>query len=420
MSDLQFDADGRNTGAKSSEDWASGKIESKRGVPVGFFLFFSVLAMALSTLAIWNMPKEWQKGNHAILIVLIFPVAAFCLLGYSFYLWRSRRHFGRCLLDLTRVPVPLGGVLEGVIQVGTRLKLEHGLHLKFSCVRRVVTTSGKNRSFSENVLWQDEKIYIPEASLPELEPGHTGIPVYFKLPDGQPQCFTRGDTSVYWRLEARAKMRGPDFLATFDVPVFHVAEAAVVNADADPTAALQMPIEEFRRDERSKIKVTDGPGGREFYFPPARNIGAATLTSLFALIFNVGAGFMFYFHMTIVFSIFSGLIGLIISCFAFSLWFKSSRVTIDSTGVRAAIRYLFFNRTRQFAAIDVARFETTSGMTSGSQAFMDIRLIPQTGRIDPRFRISDPRGVVIASGIASVAEANWIAQEMNRALRRQI
>jgi hypothetical protein len=418
MSDLQFDADDRNAAAKPSS--LAGTIESKCGGPVGFFLFWSVLALALSVPAIWNMPKEWQKGNHAILIVLIFPVVALCLLGYSFHLWRSRHRFGKCLLDLTRVPVPLGGVLEGVIQVGARLKLEHGLHLKFSCVRRVVTMSGKNRSVSENVLWQDEKIYKPEASLPELEPGRTGIPVYFKLPDGQPQCFTRGDTSVYWRLEARAKMRGPDFLAAFDVPVFHVAGAAVVNADADPTAALQMPIEDIRRDEGSKIKVTDGPEGREFYFPPARNIGAAILTSVFALIFNVGAGLMFYFHVTIVFPIFLSLFGLIISCFAFSLWFKSSRVTIDSAGVRAVIHYLFFSRTRQFAANDIARFETTPGMISGSQAFLDIRLIPRTGQIDPRFRVSDPRGVVIASGIASVAEANWLAQEMNRAFQRQV
>src|SRR5580698_9698386 len=126
-------------------DWASGKIQSKFSAPVGFFLLWSVLALALSSPAILNIPKEWQKGNHAILVALIFPVAAFCLLGYSLFLWRSRHRFGKCFLDLTRVPVPLGGALEGVIEVGTRLKLEHGLHLKFSCIRRVVTTSGKNR-----------------------------------------------------------------------------------------------------------------------------------------------------------------------------------------------------------------------------------------------------------------------------------
>ncbi len=118
----------------------------------------------------------------------------------------------------------------------------------------------------------------------------------------------------------------------------------------------------------------------------------------------------------------------------FSLWFKSSRVTIEATGVRAVTRCLFFGRNRQFATGDITRFETSNGMTSGSRVFLDIRLIPRntddsftdektkyqlTGQRPPlRFSISDPRGITVASGIASAAEAKWLTQEMNRALGR--
>ena len=139
----------------------------------------------------------------------------------------------------------------------------------------------------ETVLWQDEKIFKAEASLPDPEPGRSGIPVFFKLPADQSECFTGGDVSVFWRLEAKSKMRGPDFSVAFDVPVFKVAGAAIADeaGEPDPTAALQMPVEELRRDEHSKIQVNDGPNGREFYFPAARNPG----TALF--IIPVHAGF---------------------------------------------------------------------------------------------------------------------------------
>jgi hypothetical protein len=98
--------------------------------------------------------------------------------------------------------------------------------------------------------------------------------------------------AVIWRLTAKAKMSGPDFAAQFEVPVFQVAGVAAAAAmDApDPTAPLQMPVEELRRDEHSKIQVTDGPDGREFYFPAARNPGAAIFTTIFFGFFRRNGG----------------------------------------------------------------------------------------------------------------------------------
>jgi hypothetical protein len=233
-------------------------------------------------------------------------------------------------------------------------------------------------------------------------------------------------------------MTGPDFVAAFDVPVFHVDGAVAVTADEpDPTAALEMPMDEIRRDEHSRIKVSDGPGGREFYFPAARNIGAALFTLVLAIIVDGGVWLAVHYGAPLVFPIVASLVGVLMSCFAFSLWFKSSRVTVNSSGVGVAARYLIFSRTRQFDAGDILRFDTSAGMSVGSHVFMDIRLVPRPGADDEasaadrmrslppgqrpptRFRVSDPRGVCVASTIGSVAEANWLAREMNRALGRR-
>ena len=417
-------------------DWAAGKIKAASTAPIRFLLLWSFLALAVTAPAIHAIPTEWRKGNHLILVALLFPAVAFYLLGFSFVKWRSRRRFGDCFFELAQIPAPLGGALEGQIQVGARLRLEHGLHLKLSCIRRTVGGSGDNRNVVENILWQDEKILVPNANLPEPEPGHTGIPVHFKLPGNQPECYASGNESVFWRLEAKSKMRGPDLSVAFDVPVFKVSDAIAEAADeADPTAALQEPVEEIRRDEHSKIQVNDGANGREFYFPAARNPGTALFITLFMLVFNGVAVATFHLHAPILFPIVFGLIGILLVFGTLNLWFKSSRVTIDSTAVRATNHWLIFNRTRRFSAGDVARFAAKTGMQSGSQVFTNIQLIlrrsdddfaanrerfQQTGRMPPlRFRMTDPSGVTVASSIANVAEANWLVAEMNRALGRK-
>jgi hypothetical protein len=214
------------------------------------------------------------------------------------------------------------------------------------------------------------------------------------------------------------------------------------------TEAGKVAIEEFSRTGKSKVNVSDGPNGREFYFPAARNPGTALFITLFMLVFNGVAVVTFHLHAPILFPIAFGLVGILLLFGTFGLWFKSSRVTIDSTSVRATNRWLVFSRTRQFSADDVARFATKTGMQSGSQIFTDIKLIkrgsdeklvtnreklqqtfqdtfqdanlPEAEKVVSRFReAASPSGVTVASSIANVAEANWLVSEMTKALGRK-
>ena len=298
-----------------------------------------------------------------------------------------------------------------MIQTGARLRLEHGLHLKLSCIRQITTGSGKNRSTHETILWQDEKVFRPEANLPEPEPGHSGIPIFFKLPDDQPEATPDNGDGVHWRLEAGAKMSGPDFSARFEVPVFRVVGAVVAETEtdaADPTAALQMPVEELRRDENSKIQVTDGPNGREFYFPAARNLGMAAGLTAFFLVWSGIFYALLHSSAPVLFPIVWGVTDALVGWGCFNLWFKSSRVTVDSTGVRAVNRWLPFTRTRNFDAAEVEGLKTKVGMTSGNQAYHDLQLITRAGR-----------EITLASAIASKPEADWLVREMTKALGRR-
>lgn len=418
-------------------DWAAGKIKSSTSAQIRVFAIMAAAFCGMGgffTLVV--LPKELHQGNNKALLVLIFPAIG---LGFLFATVRgllSRRRFGDCHFEMAAVPGALGGTLSGLIQVGARLRLEHGLHLKLSCIRRTVTGSGDNRTTHENILWQDEKVFDAHASLPEPEPGRTGIPVHFKIPAGQPECFSEGNETILWRLEAQARMAGPDFSASFEVPVFKVA--GITNAETetpDPTAALQMPVEELRRDNHSRIRVTDGPGGREFYFPAARNAGVALGLTGFVLIWTGFLWFMITHKVPLLFGCIFGLVDVLVALGCFNLWFKSSRVTIDSTGVTLMNRWLIFSRSRHFAAGDIVQFAVKTGMTSGTRVFQDIKLVTrahadqfaarkaryqQTGGRPPvKFEMRSPGGITLASSIASSAEAEWLVQEMTRALGRK-
>jgi hypothetical protein len=419
-------------------DWAEGKIKSSAmALSYGYLIMGVAFAGIGGLVSSFALPAEWQKHNYAVLLVLIFPLAGIALLAAFVNAWRSQRRFGICVFELAQIPVPIGGVLSGLITTGQPLELEHDLRLTCSCIRRVTSGSGKNDETQEYVLWQSEKIYSQQVNLIPAGPNQTGIPVHFKLPNDQPECCSQGGESVLWRLEAKSKMHGPRFRVLFDLPVFRVAGAANPGAEeADPTAVLQAPMEEIRRAENSKIKISDEPEGRDFYFPAARNLGPAVLVTL---IFFVWSGIFYvlvHSQAPLIFPIFWGITDVFLAIGCFNTWFKSSRVTINSTRVRAVSRYLIFTRRRQFNAGEVARFATKTGMRSGSQVYTDIRLIPRgsdekfaatLGKmgepLDPsrlamaRFRAAaGPSGVTVASGIASAVEADWLVAEMNKAL----
>jgi hypothetical protein len=418
-------------------DWAEGKIKPTFTIPVAAYLIWSFMAVAVSIPALFQIPKAFQKHEPGILIVLIFPVVACGLLVQAFVQWRARRRFGDCFFEPAQTPTPLGGVLEGMILTGKSIRLEHDLYLKLFCIRRTVSGCGKERHVTETPLWQDEKIYRADANLPEPEPGHSGIPVHFKLPANQPECSSPGEESVFWRLDARTKMRGPGFHVAFDVPVFKVAGAAETDDSApdvsDPTAALQARMEDVRHDEHSRIRINDGLNGREFYFPAARNVGGCITVTIFAAAFCGISVLTYEKHAPILFPIGFGFFGTLLTLFALNSWFKSSRVMVNSSSLRATDRWLFFRRSRHFDVGQIERFDLSIGTTYGNCACWNIKLIKrgqstfqdnkarfeQTGQIPPmNWPPVSVGAVTLASDIADRAEAGWLIREMTKALGR--
>lgn len=428
------------------KDWAAGRIKSEEASQLAVAL---VMAVALGGMGIatgLRLPGGWHQGNRAAWITLAFSVGSLlCLVSFIKGL-RTRRRFGRCCFVPSHVPIPLGGVLVGTIQTGKPLRLEQDLRLTLSCIRN----ERRGKHSHQSLLWQDEKYYSADANFIETEPGHTDIPVRFKLPGDQPEGRRGGRGAVCWRLEAQSKMRGPSFHECFDLPVFNAPAGpapATGDDEADPTAGLLAGVEEIRRDQDSRIQVGAGPLGHEFYFPPARNVGFASGMTVAALMFDVASALIlasagrdahglmaarpvsrdlflvgadtFFSIVKCIIGLGFGLFGLGFSCLAFSAWFKSTRVTVDSTGVRADNHWLFiFHRSRHFAADDIDHFEIESRLSSEKRQYWDVQLhLRAQNQPDQAATASAP--IILAKKIAGQEEAQSLADQMACALGRQ-
>jgi hypothetical protein len=212
-------------------DWAAGKIKSA-GIPhAKSYLTMGIALCVLGGLiAVLVVPKALRSGNYSALVAVVFPVVGIVFLTMVVRKFQAHRRFGDCVFEMAAVPAPVGGALEGAIRTSLPLSFEKELHVNLLCVRTTTSGAGQNKRTDEKILWRDGKIFKSGADLPESKPGG-GIPVHFELPPGQPECSERGNEAVCWRLEM--KITDANFHATFDVPVFKIADdsAAIPKAD---------------------------------------------------------------------------------------------------------------------------------------------------------------------------------------------
>ncbi|HSY18573.1 MAG TPA: hypothetical protein VK815_09580 [Candidatus Acidoferrales bacterium] len=387
-------------------DWAVGEIKSTgRGQAVLFWIMALAFCGFGIPILIFIIPQELHKGNRLALIALLFPLIGLAMMIAAVYQTLRQLKYGAVLFKLKSVPGIIGGVLMGTIRIPAHFQPQTGIALRLRCVRRLVTGSGKSRSVSEYVLWEDEKHL--GGNLPRTGPMEYDVPVFFKIPADSRQCDDeKPDDRILWRLTANSKQAGIDFHADFEVPVFKVTDD-IMGDIADPTAALQVPVAEVIRDEHSRIKVTDIGGAREFYFPPARNLMNLVGFTAAVLVWTTFTAAAFLLFHSLFFEIVFGLVNVLLVVGCCDMWLRSSRVTINATSVHATKHWLFLGPTRTFDADVITGFEIKEGMTSGQTVYYNLQLVTRAGR-----------RCTVGNGVPNRLEADWLAKQMNRALGR--
>ena len=304
---------------------------------------------------------------------------------------------------MAAVPAATGGTLAGKIQVKTKMRPQHGLHLNLICVRRTIIGASNNRHLREKILWHDEKWLC--ADLPQTDLNATGIPVFFKLPDNLPESAASPGDGIHWILEASAKLRGPDFHAAFDVPVFKLSEPPAIFDD--PTMPYQMSLDEVREQIHSKIQVNNLPDGKEFIFPAARNPGFASGATIVCLIWTSIIVVLIWQQAPLPFLLVFSAIDLLMSAFVFDLWFRRSRVAVNSEGVIIQRAWFAFKKEQRLPTGEITSIASDVGATAGHAAYHDLKIHARDGK-----------ELLLAKNLNNKPEADWLVREMIALLKR--
>jgi len=374
-------------------DWAAGRIVSSTKAAMWVTWVFALIWNAISWPVLFPFFNAAKK-EPLMYLVFLFPLAGLFLISLAVRQTQLWRRFGESIFEMTSLPGAIGGALTGTIRLTQYVSADDGFMLRLRCVR--LDNSGGSDSRSGSVLWEDERFISIGAS--------DAVPVGFYIP---PDCQETGDLGtagrILWRLDTDASLGGAKYSAQFEVPVFKVAQTARQIAAAQQLrAAGQSAIASYQRPPNSPIRVEPSArGGTEFYFSAARNPGAAIGLTLFFLVWTGGIVGMIHLKAPVFMPILFGLFDLPVLLIMLSLWFGVSRVEVDRDAVTVTKTVLGWKRVCVVPVADIAEITTTTGMTSGTTVYRDLKLIRRAGKT-----------VTLASSIKNHREAGWLAAEM--------
>jgi hypothetical protein len=348
------------------------------------------------------VPGQLARGNHAALIVLVFPVIGLALVFFALKTTLAWRRFGKSVFQMKSVPAAAGGVLQGQIQFHGSAQPDHGWHVMLTCIRRSVSGPINNLRTAEKILWQDEKWL--RSDLPQKNPDTIDIPVFFQLPGDKPESTPEGGNGTVWRLEAWARFPGPDFRAQYEVPVFKLDEPQA--ALEDSTLPYLVSLDEIRKQIRSKIQIADVAGGKEFIFPAGRNpgfaAGAAGICLIWTAIVMVMAGVGAPLPALLIF----GAMALLMLYFVLDLWFRRSHVVISGDTIEIHTGWPGFKKKDSLKVSEAANFFADFGTPVGHLTYYDLKL-----------RTQDGKELLLAKNLGHKPEADWLARQMTAAAR---
>ena len=408
------------------DDWEIGEIRPTQAKAAAMMWLFAFLWNGIAwAAAIGMFPQRRSAPLWAVALVAMFPTIGLLLLGMAVRATLVWRRFAGSVLRLTSPYAIIGDALSGTIELNTRLQNDAPVQTRLACLRRTLNRSSDGSHIEETVLWQNERTLQPD--LPEVDAGHTGVPVFFRIPPDQPPA-TPGESgvgSVVWRVGVEAHIKGPNLQLEFEVPVFP-GKAPEIPAE-DPAQKYQMPAENLHQALHSRIRVNDVRNGKEFVFPAGRNVGVAVGLTIAAAAFVFATVFLgmhvldsFHFHhgllgivdlffglISAVFPLVFGAVALVLSLFCLDHWFHRTRVMADTSSLAVTHSWLFLKWSREFPVSEITELFTKTGMTSGQKQYHDLKA-----------RLRSGKEITLGSSVPNQAEAEWLLAELNLALGR--
>ena len=401
-------------------DWASQRAEgaNKKGY-VGAWIAAAFCTLITAPFMLRMIPDLLRKSDPRVFIVLGFNLFSAILLINAIRATIRHERFGNGYCEFDPLPLSPGRRLTARIQLRFETQASHGIDLRLSCVRRIVSGSGNSRTTSKVTLWQADK-NIPSGA---LEPGPIGraIPVEFELPaDGLVTDHSNADDQIQWLLHAQADVPGVDYSDDFELPVFRTANSSQPATDSSAETSFASSTSNFgfatarsvdadtgavSQPPRTKVRVSMHDGGTEFYFPPLRTPARALMLFVVALVFSGALYALIHNHVPLPFTALFALGDLLVIFGFFHVTFGSARIGVGNGEILSRRGILGFGTTRRLPFADVASVvpvgSAQQGGNSGDNSIYSIQLHTKSGQ---KFMLADE--------IGTRQEARWVVSQL--------
>src|SRR2546427_7953508 len=259
-------------------DWASRRAESlNQKTEITYWVICIFCNMILLPVVGGLAPKMVHSGDPRAFLLLGFGLIGVILLANAVRATIRHRRFGNTYFEFNALPFSPGDRVGGRIHLKLETQAAHGIDLRLSCVRKVVSGSGDSSTTREVVLWQAEQ-NVPSGT---VGPGPLGrmIPVDFALPaESYVTNHDNPNDQILWLLHAQADVPGVDYSDDFELPVFRTADSPQPAGDFSSQATASSSSFGFATAQsidadsgvvaqpaRTKVVVSMHDGGTEFY-----------------------------------------------------------------------------------------------------------------------------------------------------------
>jgi HEAT repeats len=402
-------------------DWATSKALSlTRNSAIGWWIGTILVSMIVVPIVTTALPPLLRNSDPKALILIglcLFP--AILLVG-ALRATIRRERYGETYFEFNALPFSPGKRVSGQIQLRLDASARHGIDLRLSCIRRIVTGSGKEQSTNEIVLWQDDK-NVPQAAL-SAGPLGSAIPVDFGIPqDAYETDHDEARDQLLWVLTAKADVSGVDYSDKFEVPVFRTGGSAAPSAP-DPFAsglastfgsaaagtapAFESDSSEISAPLHPKVVVsTTNDGSTEFYFPAFRNPGQTLGLLLFTAIWTGVVYFLAHSKAPWFFAAVFGFFDSILVYGFLQSAFGSTRIVVGQGKVVSEHKMLGGGAPREIPFSDIQAVVAGMGIQSSNAT---------SGSYRVRLQTKGGKEFSIADNISDRQEARWIVAQIEK------
>jgi hypothetical protein len=398
-------------------DWVERRADSSSQKSyVGAWILAALGNLFLFPFLFGMVPQLLRQRDFRAIFVLSFCSFGVILIARAVRATIRHDRFGNSYFEFDALPFSPGERLSGRIHLRFETQAAHGIDLRLTCVRRVVTGSGENQSTSNITLWQADK-NVPSAA---VAPGPLGraIPVDFELPkealDTNPN---NPRDQIVWLLHVAADVPGVDYSDDFEIPVFRPASSPRPASDSSTDAASSNAYFGFAtrqiidgdsgdvaRPARTKVVVSMREGGTEFYFPALRTPGRALILLLVSVIFAGASYALLHSGAPFLFTVLFILADLFIFYGFFSVAFGSARILVGNGEIRSRKGIFGTGAEKHIPFSEIASIVAFANLQQGGNsdsAVHSIRLLTKSGQ-----------KITLADEINNRQEARWVVSQL--------